>query len=259
VTQGQDDDSDPGYGLLVIDPDAAPRRVLEAQLARHLTDGNASGDTPTAEPVAVDGRASLEEALRAWPAGHPAPWAVVILAASSEAAARIATHALLSRGRPAPRCIVLLPPGAASSPQEWPAGIIRLDRPARLPALLDAVRAALTGAESLKNDGGHTQASMGAFPLGPFLCDPGQRILTNRDNGRATALTEKEAAILACLRAARQTVARSALLSRVWGYRGGVSTHTLETHIHRLRRKIEADPRRPTLLITDGGGYRLVG
>jgi DNA-binding response OmpR family regulator len=77
-------------------------------------------------------------------------------------------------------------------------------------------------------------------------------------NGRIR-LTEKEAAILKFLyRAGARAVARQVLLNEVWGYNAGVSTHTLETHIYRLRQKIEPDPTNVRLLITEGGGYRLV-
>ncbi|WP_442754374.1 winged helix-turn-helix domain-containing protein [Methylocystis sp. JAN1] len=71
-------------------------------------------------------------------------------------------------------------------------------------------------------------------------------------------LTEKEAAILRRLAQARGAIiSKEALLADVWGYGPNVSTRTLETHIHRLRRKIEADPQRPLKLLTEDGGYRL--
>lgn len=71
-------------------------------------------------------------------------------------------------------------------------------------------------------------------------------------------LTEKEAAILARLaRAEGAVVAKSELLAEVWGYGPTVTTRTLETHIHRLRRKIGTDPARPRRIVADSGGYRL--
>ncbi|MCZ6522531.1 MAG: helix-turn-helix domain-containing protein, partial [Alphaproteobacteria bacterium] len=72
-------------------------------------------------------------------------------------------------------------------------------------------------------------------------------------------LTEKETAILKYLyRAGDKVVGREVLLNEVWGYNAGVTTHTLETHIYRLRQKIERDPSNARLLITEPGGYRLV-
>ena len=72
-------------------------------------------------------------------------------------------------------------------------------------------------------------------------------------------LTEKEAAILRYLhRAEQQPVARETLLKHVWGYNANVTTHTLETHIYRLRQKIENNPAEAQLLVTEGGGYKLV-
>jgi len=73
-------------------------------------------------------------------------------------------------------------------------------------------------------------------------------------------LTEKETNILKFLhRAPEGVVARDVLLHEVWGYNAGVTTHTLETHIYRLRQKIEPDPGNARLLVTESGGYRLNG
>lgn len=73
----------------------------------------------------------------------------------------------------------------------------------------------------------------------------------------AITLTEKEVDILKLLMGAGGAVSRKALLDGVWGYADSVETHTLETHIYRLRQKIEDDPARPNILITDDTGYRL--
>jgi DNA-binding response OmpR family regulator len=76
--------------------------------------------------------------------------------------------------------------------------------------------------------------------------------------GAKVRLTEKETAILKYLyRAGDRIVTRDILLSEVWGYNSGVTTHTLETHIYRLRQKIERDPSHAELLVTESGGYKL--
>ncbi len=81
---------------------------------------------------------------------------------------------------------------------------------------------------------------------------------THPPGGLDARLTEKEAAILDRLRRARgATIAKAQLLADVWGYGPNVSTRTLETHIHRLRRKIETDPSRPEKVLTEAGGYRI--
>ena len=77
--------------------------------------------------------------------------------------------------------------------------------------------------------------------------------------GAKVRLTEKEASIIRYLyRAGKSVVKRDTLLEEVWGYNSGVTTHTLETHVYRLRQKIERDPSKAELLVTESGGYRLV-
>jgi DNA-binding response OmpR family regulator len=72
-------------------------------------------------------------------------------------------------------------------------------------------------------------------------------------------LTEKETSILRYLyRAGQRPVPRETLLQEVWGYNSGVTTHTLETHIYRLRQKIENDAAAPAILVTEAGRYKLV-
>lgn len=252
MTQERADQGRDGPRLLIADAVAASRKALATQLRGHFPD-----DTGAAPVTETD---TLESALMTLSSGVSAPWDVVILVASTAAEADQAVAQLAAKSCPKPGLVVLLPPGERPS-QVWPGGVRRLDRPARLAALLAAVNDAHAEARTIRDPAsgaaGDNGAPLSAFALGPFICDPGQRTLTDRASGRAQSLTEKEAAILACLRAAGRTVARTALLSGVWGYDGRVTTHTLETHIHRLRRKIERDPRRPSLLLTESGGYRL--
>ena len=96
------------------------------------------------------------------------------------------------------------------------------------------------------------------FTIGPYTFRPSAKLLEEPTRKRRIRLTEKEAAILKFLyRAGTKPVARQVLLNEVWGYNAAVTTHTLETHIYRLRQKIEPDPGNARLLVTEGGGYRL--
>ena len=92
--------------------------------------------------------------------------------------------------------------------------------------------------------------------IGPYLFRPGAKLLID-GAARKIRLTEKEADILKFLAAAAAVVPRETLLHEVWGYNPAVTTHTLETHIYRLRRKIEENPGKATILVTETGGYRL--
>lgn len=96
------------------------------------------------------------------------------------------------------------------------------------------------------------------FAIGPYLFRPAAKLLVEEAKNRKIRLTEKESAILKFLyRAGGRPVGRQILLNEVWGYNAAVTTHTLETHIYRLRQKIEPDPSQARLLLTEGGGYRL--
>jgi DNA-binding response OmpR family regulator len=94
--------------------------------------------------------------------------------------------------------------------------------------------------------------------LGPYDFRPAAKLLTRRETGARIRLTDKEVGILRhLLRADPPLVPKEALLGEVWGYSDGVDTHTLETHIYRLRQKIEDDPSKAVLLLTGPGGYRI--
>ncbi|MBC4018713.1 response regulator transcription factor [Siccirubricoccus deserti] len=96
------------------------------------------------------------------------------------------------------------------------------------------------------------------FPIGPYLFRPSARLLLEPARNRKVRLTDKEAKILKFLyRAGGRPVPRRILLNEVWGYNNTVTTHTLETHIYRLRQKIEPDPSQVQLLLTERRGYRL--
>tara|TARA_B110000093_G_scaffold157388_1_gene175669 strand:+ start:142 stop:828 length:687 start_codon:yes stop_codon:yes gene_type:complete len=103
----------------------------------------------------------------------------------------------------------------------------------------------------------HEQSEDAIFNLGPYTFKPAIKMLL-AEGDRKIRLTEKETNILKFLyRATEGAVPRDTLLHEVWGYNAGVTTHTLETHIYRLRQKIEPDPRNASLLVTESGGYRL--
>ncbi|MFN4058315.1 MAG: response regulator transcription factor [Roseinatronobacter sp.] len=124
-----------------------------------------------------------------------------------------------------------------------------ITKPFKLPVLLARLRAQLRQ---------HEQSENAVFQLGPYLFKPAQKMLVD-ENERKIRLTEKETNILKFLyRAPDGVVPRDVLLHEVWGYNAGVTTHTLETHIYRLRQKIEPDPTNVSILVTESGGYRLV-
>jgi DNA-binding response OmpR family regulator len=122
-------------------------------------------------------------------------------------------------------------------------------KPFKLSVLLARIRAQLRT---------HEQSEDAVFAIGPYSFRPGQKLLVHGEKGRKIRLTEKETAILRfLLRAGATAVGRDVLLDQVWGYNAAVTTHTLETHVYRLRQKIEPDPANATLLVTEAGGYRL--
>jgi len=122
-------------------------------------------------------------------------------------------------------------------------------KPFRLAELLARLRAQMRSFENSED---------AVFTIGPYTFRPSAKQLQDPARNRRIRLTEKEAAILKFLyRAGARPVPRQVLLNEVWGYNAAVTTHTLETHIYRLRQKIEPDPSTARLLLTEGGGYRL--
>jgi DNA-binding response OmpR family regulator len=122
-------------------------------------------------------------------------------------------------------------------------------KPFKFAVLLARVRAQLRQ---------HEQSEDAVFTIGHYPFKPASKVLVD-GSGKKIRLTEKETSILKYLyRAGEKVITRDVLLHEVWGYNAGVTTHTLETHIYRLRQKIEKDPSSAELLITEMGGYKLV-
>ena len=122
-------------------------------------------------------------------------------------------------------------------------------KPFRFAVLLARIRAQLRQ---------HEQSEDATFTVGPYTFKPSQKLLLDQ-KGAKVRLTEKEASIIKYLyRAGEKVVTRDVLLEEVWGYNSGVTTHTLETHVYRLRQKIERDPSNAEILVTESGGYKLV-
>lgn len=104
----------------------------------------------------------------------------------------------------------------------------------------------------------HEHNETATLSIGPFTFRPAMKQLTHAETNKKIRLTEKETAILKYLYRAGGAVGREELLAEVWGYNSGVTTHTLETHVYRLRQKIESDPSHAAILVTAPNGYRLV-
>ncbi len=125
-----------------------------------------------------------------------------------------------------------------------------ITKPFRIGVLLARIRAQMRQ---------HERSEDATFQIGPYSFRPSNKMLVEPESERKIRLTEKETAILKFMfRSGDRVVSRDVLLDEVWGYNFGVTTHTLETHVYRLRQKIEPDPSNAELLVTEPGGYRLV-
>lgn len=125
-----------------------------------------------------------------------------------------------------------------------------ITKPFRIGDLLARIRAQMRQ---------HEHSEDATFQIGPYSFRPSNKMLVEPESERKIRLTEKETAILKFMfRSGDRVVSRDVLLDEVWGYNFGVTTHTLETHVYRLRQKIEQDPSNAELLVTEPGGYRLV-
>ena len=162
---------------------------------------------------------------------------------------REACRQLRAQGVTAPIIMLTAAGGDADTIQGLDSGASDyVAKPFKFAVLLARIRAQLRA---------HEQSEDATFAIGPYNFQPANKLLIDA-KGKRLRLTDKEASILKYLyRAGEKAVAREVLLAEVWGYNAGVTTHTLETHVYRLRQKIEPDPAHAKLLVTEGGGYRL--
>ena len=122
-------------------------------------------------------------------------------------------------------------------------------KPFRFTVLLARIRAQLNQ---------HKSSDDAVFVIGPYSFRASSKVLVDGD-GRKVRLTDRERSMLRYMcRAGQRSISRETLLREVWGYNSGVTTHTLETHIYRLRQKIEKNASAPAILVTDSVGYKLV-
>ena len=221
--------------ILIVDDDVDLRSALVEQLALH----------PEFEVDAVD---TAEAAFKTVPESPPD--LVIMDVGLPDLDGREAVRRLRREGYRRP--IIMLT--AHDSDADAVAGLDSgandyVGKPVRFVVLLARIRSQLRQYEASED---------AEFQVGPYTFRPTSKNLVNA-NGVKLRLTEKEAAILRFLhRANEQPVPREALLKHVWGYNANVTTHTLETHIYRLRQKIEDNPAEAQLLVTEGGGYKLV-
>ena len=139
-------------------------------------------------------------------------------------------------------------PPKISNPQAKPNEYIT--KPFRLSFLITVIQSHLRKLEREEDE---------TYSLGRHKFHPATKILLEPKENKIIKLTEKEASILKYLFCPPNTfVGRARLLNEVWGYDSGVTTHTLETHVYRLRQKIEPDPSDAQILVTESGGYRLI-
>jgi DNA-binding response OmpR family regulator len=219
------------HRILIVDGDAALRRSLAEQFDRHGEFASAQCDS---------GAAALRLVGRE-------PFDAVLLdsALPDMSGGELCRH--LRRAGIAGPIVMLTAGGGTRGPEDGADDY--LVKPFRLGELLERLRARLRG-------GGPGAAAV--MTIGPYTLRPGAKLMTERSGGREVRLTDKEAAILEFLYRAGRVIGRDTLLGAVWGYQAGVTTHTLETHVYRLRRKIERDPAHAEILVTEPGGYRLL-
>jgi DNA-binding response OmpR family regulator len=220
--------------ILIIDDDDDLRELLREQLEQQAEFATVGAATATAGlATAIDRRPDL----------------VLLDVDLPDLNGREVLRQLRDSGVTAPVIMLTAADGEADTVMGLDAGASDyVTKPFKFTVLLARIRAQLRA---------HEQSEEVVLRVGPYEFHPAARVLVDQKN-RKLRLTDKEASILKYLyRAGDKPVTREELLAEVWGYNAGVTTHTLETHVYRLRQKIEPDPGHARLLITEAGGYRL--
>jgi len=222
--------------ILIVDDDPALRHSLAEQLEQHGEFSAVESDTAM-EALATAGRERFD--------------AILLDIGLPDMDGRELCRRMRGAGVSAP--IVMLT--AADSETDTVTGLDAgandyVTKPFRLSVLLARLRAHLRQSE-------HSDDAV--LTIGPYTFQPGAKLMIDGGARKKVRLTEKETAILKYLfRAGDRVIGRDTLLGEVWWYNAGVTTHTLETHVYRLRQKIERDPAHAEILITEPGGYRLM-
>jgi DNA-binding response OmpR family regulator len=220
--------------ILIVDDDTDLRGLLCEQLELH-------------EEFAAEGAPTASEGLRL--AKESRPDLILLDVDLPDMDGREVLKLMRGNGVSAP--VVMLT--AASGDSDTILGLesganAYVTKPFKFNVLLAHIRAQLRS---------HEQSEDAVFQIGPYEFRPAAKMLLDA-KGKKIRLTDKETNILKYLyRAGGKVISREELLTEVWGYNAGVTTHTLETHVYRLRQKIEPDPTGPKILITEAGGYRL--
>jgi DNA-binding response OmpR family regulator len=222
--------------ILIVDDDAALRQSLAEQLERHAEFSSAECET-AAMALETIGCERFD--------------AILLDVGLPDMDGRDLCRAMRQAGVTAPIVMLTAADSEGDTVQGLDAGADDyVTKPFRLNVLLARLRAHLRQSE-------HRDDAV--FAIGPYTFQPGAKLMTDPSRRKKVRLTEKETAILRYLyHAGDRAIGRATLLGEVWGYNAGVTTHTLETHVYRLRQKIERDPANAEILITEPGGYRLL-
>jgi len=220
--------------ILIVDDDADLRDALREQLELH-------------EEFAAVGAATAAEGLRL--AKEQRPDLVLLDVDLPDMDGREALKLMRNAAVSSPVIMLTAAAGDSDTILGLESGAnAYVTKPYKFNVLLAYIRAQLRS---------HEQSEDAVFRIGPYEFRPAAKMLLDA-KGKKIRLTDKETNILKYLyRAGAKVISREELLTEVWGYNAGVTTHTLETHVYRLRQKIEPDPTGPKILITEAGGYRL--